>query len=70
MRATDCFKYEIAPETQRPWVVAVGVAIATWGIVEFPVLGGSDILLPSAAILAGATLAAFELRPREAEEAA
>lgn len=70
MRATDCFKYEIAPETQRPWLVAIATALTTWGIVEFPVLGGKELFVPSFAILSGAAMVAIELRPRQAEEIA
>jgi hypothetical protein len=67
-RATQAYREPVVPETPRPLAIAVGNALATWGVVEFPVLGGSDILLPSLAILAGGTLAYLELRPREAAE--
>lgn len=70
LRATNSYRLEIAPDTQRPWVVAIATALTTWGIVEFPVLGGKDLLLPSLAVLTGATMAVFELRPSGAQETA
>ena len=69
-KATDCYKLPFAAETVRPWLVALGTALTTWGIVAFPVLGGADILVPALAVLAGATMVAYELRPSEAEDVA
>jgi hypothetical protein len=68
--ATDCYKLRFAPECARPRFVALGTALTTWGVVAFPFLGGGDLLVPSVAILAGATIVALELRLREAEELA
>lgn len=68
-QVTQCHKLPIEPETARPWVIALGTALTTWGIVEFPVLGG-DVLAPSLAILAGVTMGMYELRPWQPAEAA
>jgi hypothetical protein len=67
-QVAQCHKEPFAPETPRPLALATGTALTTWGIVEFPVLGGSDLLLPTLAILAGMTMAVVELRPRGAVE--
>lgn len=67
-RLTHAHRAVILPETTRPLAVAVGTALATWGIVEFPFLGGGDLVLPMLAVLAGGTMAAVELRPRAALE--